>query len=269
MYNPQETLKRYSNCGVKKAESSAIKLLLMSIMAGVLIALSCVATNTIAFSVDAGIGTVKMIMGLIFPFGLAMVIFSGSELFTGNCLMVISIYDRKINFLAMLRNWLIVYLGNFLGSIFIAYVCAYFGQFDIAGGQLAIFTANIANYKCSLSFLNAFVLGFLCNFLVAFAVLLSFVSDRVSGKFIAMFLPVAFFVMSGFEHSVANMYYITAGLFAKNIPAYQILIDSKDILFSSLSWSNFLGHNLLPVTLGNIAGGVCISTIMWFGHRNK
>lgn len=267
MNNPQEIVNKYSDCGVKKANSSAMKLLIMSIMAGIIIALSCVATNTIAFSVTAGIGTVKMIMGLVFPFGLAMVIFSGSELFTGNCLMVISIYDKKIKFLAMIRNWMIVYFGNFMGSIFIAYLCSNFGQLDIGNGELAVFTANLANYKCSLSFSNAFVLGFLCNFLVAFAVLLSFTSDKVSGKFIAMFLPVAFFVMSGFEHSVANMYYISAGLFVKSIPAYDSIINSKDLFLSSLSWSNFLWHNLLPVTLGNIAGGVFVSTIMWFGHR--
>jgi formate/nitrite transporter len=168
----------------------------------------------------------------------------------------------------MLRNWGLSYLGNFVGSVAVAVGCAFFGQFNYTVGQLAVSTVRCAVGKCSMSFGNAFIMGLFCNILVCTAVLLAFASKDITGKILGIFVPVCLFVICGFEHSIANMYYVPAGLFALKVPGYAKIISAGPNI-AMLTWRNFLTHNLLPVTLGNIVGGVAIGTTMWAAYGEK
>lgn len=263
--SPAEIAMRYADIGVAKAKRPTIQLVILGILSGILIALGGVATNTAVYGI-ADTWTIKTICALLFPFGLGMVVIIGAELFTGNCLIAISLLAGKCTFFQMIRSWVIVYLSNFLGSLLVAAGCAWFGQFDLSGGLLAVYTMKVAAAKCSIPFANGVVLGFLCNLLVCLGVLMALSAKDSAGKIISAYLPVAFFVLCGFEHCVANMYYISAGLMAKAVPAYAQLAESSGIDLSALTTGNFLISNLIPVTIGNILGGVVLGWIMWFIH---
>ncbi len=264
-FSPADIASRYAEIGVGKATRSSAQLAVLGILAGTLIALGGAATNTVVYGIQ-DTWTIKLICGLLFPFGLGMVVIMGAELFTGNCLMGITLLEKKCSFLQMIRSWVVVYLANFAGSLLVAGSCAWFGQMDLGGGQLAVYTMKVAAAKCTLPFQNALVLGFFCNLLVCLGVLMALSAKDSAGKIISAYLPVAFFVMCGFEHCVANMYYISAGLLAKTVPAYTQLAGEMGVDLSSLTVSNFLISNLIPVTIGNILGGLVLAWIMWFIH---
>ena len=264
--SPAQVIDTYGEVGGKKCRKSAMPMFLLAVLAGALIAFAGAATNTAAHTAS-GVGAVRLICGMIFPFGLGMVILMGAELFTGNCLIAISVLEKKATLSAMLRNWIIVYLGNFAGSVLVAATCAYTGQLNYSGGQLAVFTMKLAAGKCTLSFGSALVLGIACNVLVCLGVLCAMTAKDTTGKILGALLPVALFVMCGFEHSVANMFYVPAGLFAQTVPAYAELAAQAGLDLSALTWSNFLLHNLVPVTLGNIIGGSGIGILLWCGHK--
>lgn len=196
-----------------------------------------------------------------------MVILMGAELFTGNCLIAISVLEKKARLSEMLKNWVVVYLGNFAGALLVAAACACAGQFNYSAGNLAVFTMKMAAGKCALSFSDAFILGVVCNVLVCLGVLCAMTAKDTTGKILGAFIPVALFVMCGFEHSVANMYYVPAGLFAKMMPEYAALAAEAGLDLSGLTWSNFFIHNLVPVTLGNMIGGSGIGILLWLGHK--
>ena len=193
----------------------------------------------------------------------------GAELFTGNSLITISVLDRRCTLGQMLRSWVIVYLANLVGSLLVAAGCAWFGQMNYSGGALAVYTMKVAAGKCALPFQNAVVLGILCNFLVCLGVLMAMSAKDSAGRIISAFLPVCYFVLCGFEHCVANMYYIPAGLMAKAVPAYAQLAAERGLDLSALTVSNFVVKNLIPVTIGNILGGVILSCLMWFCYLRK
>lgn len=264
--SPAQVVDAYGNVGGKKCSRPVLSVFLLAILAGSLIAFAAAATNTAAHTA-ASVGNARLICGLLFPFGLAIVILMGAELFTGNCLIVISVLQKKATLAGMLKNWCIVYLGNFIGALLVAAACAYSGQLQYSSCNLALFTMNLAAGKCALSFSNGLILGIVCNVLVCLGVLCAMTAKDTTGKILGAFLPVAFFVLCGFEHSVANMYYIPAGLFAKSIPAYIDLAAQAGLDLSNLTWGNFLLHNLLPVTVGNIIGGSGIGLLLWRGHR--
>ena len=264
-FSPADIAARYADVGAGKTRRPTSQLIVLGILAGILIALGGASTNTVVFGItDAW--TIKLICGLLFPFGLGMVVIMGAELFTGNCLIPISVLSGRCSWGGMLRNWSIVYLSNLVGSLIVAAGCAFFGQMDCGGGALAVYTMKVAAAKCTLPFQNALVLGFFCNFLVCLAVLMSMSAKDSFGKIICAYLPVAFFVMCGFEHCVANMYYIPAGLMAKSVPAYAQMAADAGLDLSALTLSNFLTKNLIPVTIGNIVGGVAPAWLMWFCH---
>ena len=157
----------------------------------------------------------------------------------------------------MLRNWSIVYVGNLIGAVFVAILICYSGQLNGGDNLLGGMTIKIAALKCHLTFVEAFLLGILCNWLVCLAVWIAIGTKEMSGKILAIFFPIWLFVTSGFEHSIANMYYISAGLLAMQSPQWLSAaeqITTPDVL-SSLTWTNFFVANLLPVTLGNTVGG--------------
>ena len=198
----------------------------------------------------------KFVAGLIFPAGLILVLVAGAELFTGNCLMVMAAAEGKINLPQLLRSWVVVYVGNLAGGVLVACLISLSGQ--LGASALRDFTVKVASNKIALSFGNAFVLGLLCNWLVCLAVWSSFAAKDVAGKIFAVFFPIWLFVASGFEHSVANMYYIPAGIFA----------SGGEVV--GLTWSAMFTKNLLPVTLGNIVGGaVFVGMAYLMAYRTK
>ena len=260
-----ETCQLVSDIGVVKAKKTLADLFLLGILAGAYIALAAAGSTMAAFNLLANpetFGLGRCVAGLLFPCGLILVMLAGSELFTGNTMMLLACAQRRISFFAMLRNWLIVFVGNFVGSIFVAFLICQSGQLNAGNGLLGAMTIKIAAAKCSLTFVQAFVLGIFCNWLVCLAVWLALGIKDITGKILVMFFPIWLFVTSGYEHSVANMYYIPAGLFAMQF--------SATTQFSALTWENFFIANLLPVTLGNIVGGgVFVALTYGFIHRKK
>lgn len=273
---PSEITELTIENGIKKVNQSAVNLVLLGILAGVFIAFASEGSNMAAFNLFAkpetyGLG--KCLAGAIFGTGLMLVVIAGGELFTGNTLMLAGVLDGKIKTGAMLRNWFYVYAGNFIGSVFIAWMMNVSGLFGSGSNNLGAMTIKIALYKVNLTFLQAFVLGIMCNWLVCLAVWMSYGAKDITGKILAIFFPIWLFITSGFEHSVANMYYIPAGIMAKHNPEYLkaalnlgIGIDKLDYL----NWGTFFSNNLIPVTLGNIVGGgFFVAGIYWFVYLKK
>ncbi len=269
MYTPAEVAKNVIGIGKGKAALSAGRMLVLGMMAGFFIAMGAVASNTVSCMVENA-SIAKLLCGLVFPTGLTMVLLAGSELFTGNRLMVIPLIEKEITIKAMLKNWVIVYIGNFIGSLIAVFLVYWGGQLDLFSGALAVTTIKVAAGKCSLTFGKAFCLGILCNALVCIAVWISFAAKDVAGKIVGLFLPIMLFVLCGFEHSVANMYYGVAGLVANMNEAYSAAAVNAGISIDSLTVGNYLVMNLLPVTLGNIVGGsVLVGCVYWFAYLRK
>jgi len=262
VFSPAEMTANYAKTGKVKAEKPIGKLFAMAVLAGLFIALGSAVANTASHSIS-DVSTARMVSGLLFPFGLGMVMLMGAELFTGNTMISISVLNRDTTVSRMLRNWGVVYLGNLAGAVLLAAGCAFFGQLNYSSGGLAVYTIKSAAAKCAMPFGNALVLGFFCNILVCTGVLCSLSAKDTIGRIAGAYIPVAFFVICGFEHCVANMYYIPAGIFAMQVPEYAALALEAGINTAALTWKNFFLINLLPVTLGNILGGVGVGIVMW------
>ena len=268
IFTPKECEANYSVAGLAKAQMPIGKLFLLAVLAGFFISMGGAVTNTAAHSI-ANVGIARMVCGLLFPFGLAMVVLTGAELFTGNTLIVISVLEREVTVKGLLRNWGIAYLGNSIGAILVAAGCAFGGQLNYSSGQLAVYTMRLAAAKCAFPVGNAVALGVFCNILVTSGVLMSLSAKDLMGRVAGAYLPVVFFVICGFEHCVANLFYIPAGLFAKVIPPYKELAAQAGLDLAALTWGNFLLRNLLPVTLGNVIGGVGMGSSFWYCHGGK
>jgi len=262
IFSPAEMTANYAKTGKVKAEKPIGKLFAMAVLAGLFIAFGSAVANTASHSLS-DVSTARMVSGLLFPFGLGMVMLMGAELFTGNTMISISVLNRDTTVKKMLRNWGVVYLGNLSGAILLAAGCALFGQLNYSAGGLAVYTIKIAAAKCTMPFGNALVLGFFCNILVCTGVLCSLSAKDTLGRIAGAYIPVAVFVICGFEHCVANMYYIPAGIFSMQVPEYAALAAEAGINTASLTWGNFFLANLLPVTLGNVLGGVGVGVVMW------
>lgn len=271
MLNPTEFVESYASIGEKKASAPLMKLFLLGVLAGFSIGLGSVISTMVSYSVSAGL--VRIVSGLFFPIGLIMVILTGAELFTGNSLMTISLLERRIGIMGLLRNWAVVYLGNFAGSLLLA--AGIVNSACLSDAFLPVHTIRIAAVKCALPFGSALVLGILCNILVCIAVMCALSAKSVPGRVIGTFIPICCFVICGFEHCVANMYYVPAGLLAMANPDFagraQHIIEMQYSIvdLSLLTPGNFLLHNLVPVTLGNILGGCAFAALIWFCHRKK
>lgn len=265
--SPDQILLKASGIYEKKARQNIKKDLVLSFIAGIFIALGAVASTVASFNLLADpstIGLGKLIQGLTFTPGLIFVLLAGAELFTGNNLMTIALFDKKISLKDLLKSWLVVYLGNFVGSLFTAFFIYKSGLWQMADNQLAARVILIANQKVNLGFMEGIILGMFCNFLVCLGVWMSFGAKDYQGKAISAFFPVLAFVLSGFEHSVANMYYISAGIFAKNIPAFVEKTGLSGQELSNLNFTNMLTKNLFPVTIGNIIGGAILVGLLYF-----
>lgn len=236
MLTPKEIAKFTVKVGKNKANLKVSEMILLGIFAGVFIALAGVGA-----SIGGAYGG-KIIGACVFPVGLMMVVVAGSELFTGNNLMIMSLFDKKIGIKGLLKNWSLVFLGNFIGAIMVAFLAVYSGALD----GISDVVINTAVNKVNLGLVEALIRGVLCNFLVCIAVWMAFSADSVGGKIVAVFFPIMLFVLCGFEHSVANMFYGPAGIF---------MAAKNGIYVEGLNFWTFLGQNLLPVTIGNIIGG--------------
>lgn len=267
MLSPAEFVNFYAQVGAKKSTNSAVKLYLSALLAGFLIASGAVVANT-AGHLLTNAGLSRVLCGLLFPFGLIMVIITGAELFTGNCLITISLLEKTASPAGMVRNLVIVYLGNLLGAVLLAAAIVCCGQLDLSGGALAVHTIRTAAAKCAIPFGKAVVLGVLCNILVCAGVMCSLCGKSLTGRAIGAFVPVSFFVIGGFEHCVANMYYIPAGLMAAGIPQYAQLAAEAGVDLSALTLGGFFA-NLAPVTIGNIIGGCGFGALIWACHRTS
>lgn len=249
---PAEIADACVNVGKAKAGLTRLRALWLGIMAGMFIAFAGVGATFANNYVN------KLAGACVFPGGLAMVLIAGSELFTGNCLMVAALHKKEITLRAMLRNWLFVYLGNLIGSVFVAGCCVLAGSFDgIADSVIAA-----AVTKASLPFVSALLRGVLCNILVCIAVWMSFGAKTIAGKIVAVFFPIMLFVVAGFEHSIANMFYLPAGYFMM----LRTGADTTGFIVRALL------NNLLPVTLGNIIGGagfVGLGYRLVYGKKDK
>jgi formate/nitrite transporter len=217
-------------------------------------------------------GTARLVAGLAFCLGLILVVVAGAELFTGNNLIVMAWADRLLSLRAVLRNWSLVYTGNFIGSIATAVMMLFTLQYTFGGGAVGLNALNIANAKCSLGFVQAIALGVMCNALVCLAVWLCFSARTTTDKILSIIFPITAFVAAGFEHSIANMYFIPIGLLIKATaaPEFWSAIGKTAADYGNLTWANFFIANLLPVTIGNIIGGaVMVGLVYWFIYIRK
>lgn len=249
MLTPSEIAAALLSVGEGKAALPLKKMLLLALLAGAYVALAGVGATTAAATVENA-SLAKLVSACIFPAGLAMVLLAGSELFTGNCLMVMARLERRITTARLLRNWTFVYLGNAIGGIAVAALAVYSHTPSLFGGVLARSMVSIAEGKAALGFADAFLRGILCNFLVCLAVWMAAGAKSSGGKLAALYFPILLFVLCGYEHCVANLYYLPAGAFAA----------AEYGIASSLTWGGCL-KNLLAVTLGNLVGGAALGIL--------
>ena len=261
---PAEMARRAEYIGERKSEAPALKIFALALMAGAFIAFGAIFATTVATG-SAGVltyGVTKLLVGFVFCLGLILVIVGGAELFTGNNLIVMAWASGKVSTKALLRNWGIVYVGNFVGSLATVGLLFASKQYLSASGGVGLTALKIANAKVGFGFWQALALGILCNILVCLAVWLTFSARSTVDKIAAIIFPITAFVAAGFEHSVANMYFIPIGLVIKQFdPAFAA---STGLNLSGLTWKAFFLRNLLPVTIGNIIGGsIFVAAIYW------
>jgi formate transporter len=271
---PLEMAEKAEAIGSRKVNLSFWKLFALSVLAGAFIALGAMfATNTAVGSSALPYGVARILIGLTFCIGLILVVVGGAELFTGNILMMVMAWSsHKVGTRALLSNWVIVYLGNFVGSLGTALLVFFSKQYTFADGSIGEVALKIAASKMHYGFFQAMVLGILCNALVCLAVWLTYSARSTGGKIVAIIFPITAFVASSFEHSIANMYYVPYALFIKDFDsAFVTRLADKAPDLSSLTWGTFFLKNLLPVTLGNIIGGAgLVALIYWFVYlRDK
>jgi formate transporter len=249
--------------GVAKATSPWFTVFVLGILAGAYIGFGGLLSTTVTFDTAAkwGIGFTKILGGAAFSVGLMLVVIAGAELFTGNNLMISSVMIKQITFSTMVKRWGIVFLANFIGSMIIVLVFYFSGLWKTGDGALGVAAVKVAYNKVALSFGEALWRGIGCNWLVCLAVWMALAARQVIGKIFAIFFPIMAFVAIGFEHSVANMYFIPTGIFLMNGAGFSSIPGVDPNL---LGWINFLWRNLLPVTLGNIiGGGVFVGMSYW------
>ena len=270
---PSEMATQAESLGVAKAKMAPSKTFVLAVLAGAFIAFGSVFFTTVTSASTMSYGVTRLLGGLSFCLGLVLVIVGGAELFTGNNLIIMAWANKKVSTLQVLKNWCLVYLGNFIGALFIVVLMIFARQYLSASGMVGINILNIAKVKCELSFTQAIALGILCNILVCLAVWLCFSSKSISGKIISIVFPVTAFVSCGFEHSIANMYFVPKAIIMLQQQDTKMLalIEQSGVNYDTVTWSNFFINNLLPVTLGNIIGGaVLVGLVYWFVYlRNN
>jgi formate transporter len=265
---PPQMAAHAERIGVRKAHLDAVSTFALAVLAGAFIALGAIFATTVgagAAALPFGVG--RLLAGVTFSLGLILVIVGGAELFTGNTLIVMAWASGKVPTRLLLRNWLIVYLGNFLGAGATAIVVFVSGQYAFGAGSVGAAALATGNAKAGLDFIPAIALGMMCNALVCLAVWLAFSARTTTDRILAIVPPIAAFVAAGFEHSVANMYFIPAALLIRSSApdSFWTSIAKTPSDYPNLTMQGFLAGNLLPVTIGNIIGGaVMVGIVYWF-----
>ncbi len=270
--SPAEVVDMNMKAGEEKASQPFLKMVLLGIMSGAFVALGGAASSTAVHSIP-NVGVDRVIIGIIFPVGLMMIIFMGGELFTGNCLLFMGVLDKKISVKAFVRNLVVVYFSNLMGALLVDGLIYASGNLEYTEGLLGAYAIKVAVGKMAITPVKGIASGILCNILVCVAVLLSTASRDIVGKIWAIFFPIMVFVVSGFEHSIANMFFIPIGMMAAENPAYVAKAqEAYGILpaqIESLTIWNSLG-NFVPVTIGNMIGGMlCVALPLFIVHKKK
>jgi len=276
---PPEMATRAEYLGVRKAEMPFLKMFMLAVLAGAFISLGAIFATTVAaggmaitgadgnamFNTGLPYGVTRLLMGFVFCLGLILVVVGGAELFTGNNLIVMAWASGKVTGRALLRNWVIVYLGNFAGSLGTVILMFFSKQYMFGANSVGIAALKIGVAKVDLTFIQAVALGILCNALVCLAVWLTYSARSTLDKIFAIIFPITAFVAAGFEHSIANMYFIPYALFIKNFdPQYIAAVGDKVPHLELLTWQAFFVNNLIPVTIGNIIGGtILVAAVYW------
>jgi formate transporter len=263
---PAQVARKAETVGLTKAGMPTFDVFVLSVLAGAFIALGAIfATTVAAGGAELPYGVVRLLAGLAFTLGLILVVVAGAELFTGNNLIVMAWASRRVATVALLGNWAVVWIGNFVGAFATALIVYVSEQYTFGGGAVGQTALGIAATKTSLGFVQAVALGILCNALVCLAVWLTYGAHTTTDKILAIIPPIAAFVAAGFEHSVANMYFISIGLLVKSDDDFVAGLDPETAPdLSGLTWGSFFLDNLLPVTIGNVIGGaLMVGAVYW------
>jgi len=285
---PPAMAQKAEDLGVKKANLKFWNMFALAILAGAFIGVGAIFATTVsagsmsintpaaevAYKTALPYGVTRLLTGLVFTVGLILVIVGGAELFTGNNLIIMAFMSGKVSLKAILNNWAIVWTGNLIGSMLTALIVFLGKQYTFGGNAVGLAALSIGNSKCGLTFIQAVALGIMCNALVCGAVWMCYSARTTTDKILAIIPPISCFVAAGFEHSVANMYFIPIALYIKYFDpsTYGDIVtklnSGKD--FVNLTWGNFFIGNLLPVTIGNIIGGaVMVGVVYWFVYLRK
>jgi len=261
-YNPPKRIAELlSETAQAKCKLSWLQLVILGILAGAYIGFGAELSTIVAYDMSErlGSGMARFMAGSVFSVGLMLVVIGGAELFTGNCLMAVGLAGGKIPRMKMLKNWFWVYFANFAGSLVLVGITFGAGLWKVGGMGVGIKAVEVALSKCNLGWWEALFRGIGCNWLVCLAVWLAAGSNSVVGKIFGIYFPIMAFVASGFEHSIANMYFIPMGIFLKGT----LVATKAGVDLANLSWGGFLLRNLIPVTIGNIIGGAFFVGILY------
>lgn len=265
---PSEMAVQAEHVGVAKVNMSPVKTLVLATLAGAFIAFGAIFYTSVTAGSDLPYGITRMIGGVAFSLGLVLVVIGGAELFTGNNLIIMAWASKKVSTVQVLKNWLWVYIGNMAGAIFAVVLMLFSRQYLFGSGVVGTNILNIAKAKCELGFTQAVSLGILCNILVCLAVWLCYSARSAAVKILCIVFPITAFVAAGFEHSIANMYFVPMGICLLKYGDPAFLQSAQG--YSSISWHNFIFHNLIPVTIGNIIGGAgLVGLVYWFVYLRK
>ncbi len=259
---PADMAQRAEASAVRKANRNFIAAFFLAVQAGCFIAFGAAFATSVTQDSTLGVGLTRMIGGITFSLGLILVIIAGADLFTGDTLMVMACLSRKIRMRQMLRSWLFVFFGNLAGALAIVLLVHLSGHWTSGSAAVGAKALALANAKVNLTLAQALSSGVLCNVLVCLAIWLCHACRSVTDKILAIIFPITAFVAMGFEHSVANMYFIPAGLLLKNDPRIVAMLNGADL--SNLTLSGFIFTNLIPVAIGNMVGGaIFVGAVYW------
>lgn len=271
--SPTEIVESNIKLEVNRSNMPLLKMVLLGILAGIFISCGAQASN-VAMHALPNVSTARIVAGCVFAIGLMLVVFIGAELFTGDCLLIMGVLDKKVKTLTMIRILIVVFISNLIGALIVVLLVYYSGQLGYSNDMLGAFTIKVAMGKVEKSFISSFSSGILCNVFVCGAVLMMTSAKDAAGKVWTCFFPILAFVVSGFEHCVANMYYIPVGILAKNNEVYankamELYGYTKEQL-DKLNVKSFLVDSTIPVTIGNVFGGVVlVGLMMWMAYGKK
>jgi formate/nitrite transporter len=270
---PSDMALRAEQSGVRRASMDPVTVLVLSVMAGAYISFGAIFATTVSAGTSGlpyGVG--RLLTGAVFSVGLILVVVGGAELFTGNNLIVMAWASGKVKTRNLLLNWLVAFAGNCVGAVGAAGLMFYTTQYTFGAGAVGLAALTTANSKASLAFIPALTLGIMCNALVCLAVWMCFSARTTVDRVVTIVPPIAAFVAAGFEHCIANVYFIPMGLFIKAgaDDAFWNSVGKTAADFPALTWTNFLFGNLIPVTAGNIIGGsVLVGAVYWFVYLRR